>query len=268
MPQDHSLELCTCLMMTICRKEGVSLPLQPVCVCSRRIPSLPRDWEGREGKEKGKKGGFRWFSSFLSCYSPHPSLLWALHTLCRNGKELCLFYPKCYVSGGNSSSLATCLECLLPLPSPRIAIQSSAHGKGTFPSAGQQRRPSVLIDLGISLWSCNVLLLSPADGHTHTHWQGGWLRCKPFLECHSLSPKQMPSLLVTDTAALALQLQYQIAFAVSLWQLKNPRHSHLPQHPASGPTESGPLCFAHMQPGCRSPVTFDTQGFWGWNATT
>lgn len=31
----------------------------------------------------------------------------------------------------------------------------------------------------------------------------------------------MPSLLVTDTVFLALQLQPQIAIAVSLWQLKN-----------------------------------------------
>lgn len=33
----------TRLVMVICRKEGVPLPLQPACVCSRRIPSLPRD---------------------------------------------------------------------------------------------------------------------------------------------------------------------------------------------------------------------------------
>lgn len=101
--QDFSLGTSThkCLMMMICSKEAVPLPLQPACMWSRRILKRLRRWRGKRAQKKSRKTtnlradaaaarrnhhsinnktplvswAFLWFSSFLSCSSSHPLLL-------------------------------------------------------------------------------------------------------------------------------------------------------------------------------------------------
>lgn len=100
----------------------------------------------------------------------------------------------------------SCLECL-KLPSGAQPTErdlslgraaKDAHGGGSWIS-GIPCHPAEF---------CSSSAAQPADGHTHDDSDGNPSSSVTL----SLSPEQMPSLSVTDTAAL----QFQIAFAVSL----------------------------------------------------